>query len=193
MSEERPVPVTPEPTGSPENPDPREIDPGGSSGHTPRLVGGRPRPGRAMRKPQPAAETTFTPEQRLLVLDAWRGGSEPGRVVVGAAAHHARGARGVRGGGRGSVSGAGGVGGDLCVGRCGGKVRSRDGQVCHPPRTREVPGISTTRGGQYPHHFNALQRTSLPIGHTEHQDLACERHHQTLESLDTARTAGSSG
>jgi transposase InsO family protein len=25
-----------------------------------------------MRKPQPAAETTFTPEQRLLVLDAWR-------------------------------------------------------------------------------------------------------------------------
>jgi transposase InsO family protein len=37
----------------------------------PPLSGRGPRPGSALKRP-PAAETTFTPEQRLLILDAWR-------------------------------------------------------------------------------------------------------------------------
>ena len=70
MSEERPNSV---PGGDASGPPPAEPGPtpaGTPGGPTPRLVGGRPRPGSALHKPQP--EATFTPEQRLLVLDAWR-------------------------------------------------------------------------------------------------------------------------
>src|SRR5262245_55940693 len=66
MSEERLNPVP----GGDADPSPPP-DPGPTPGEpTPRLVGGRPRTGRALHKPQP--EAAFTPEQRLLILDAWR-------------------------------------------------------------------------------------------------------------------------
>src|SRR5262245_23240770 len=70
MSEERPNPV---PGGDASGPLPADPGPtlaGIPGGPTPRLVGGRPRPGAALHKPPP--EPAFTPEQRLLVLDAWR-------------------------------------------------------------------------------------------------------------------------
>ena len=51
--------------------DTRPPEPGGPTRRPP-LSGRGPRPGDALRKPRPAAETAFTPEQRLLVLDAWR-------------------------------------------------------------------------------------------------------------------------
>src|SRR5262245_8228372 len=59
MSEER---LNPVPGG--------DADPSPPPDPPPRLVGGRHPPGRALHKPQP--ETAFTPEQRLLILDAWR-------------------------------------------------------------------------------------------------------------------------
>jgi transposase InsO family protein len=70
MSDER---LNPVPGGDASGPPP--ADPGPTPAGTPgdpipRLVGGRPRPGSALHKPQP--EPAFTPEQRLLVLDAWR-------------------------------------------------------------------------------------------------------------------------
>src|SRR5262245_12180909 len=61
MSEERLDPV---PGGDTSGPPPADPGP------TPRLVGGRPRPGSALHKPQP--EPAFTPEHRLLVPDPWR-------------------------------------------------------------------------------------------------------------------------
>ena len=71
MSESRPSPVSsqpiPDPAGTPGG-FPPDQPPAG----VPPLSGRGPRPGPAMRKPQPAAEPAFTPEQRLLVLDAWR-------------------------------------------------------------------------------------------------------------------------
>jgi transposase len=67
------VPAQPE-TGT-ANPQPG-ISPAGAAPVVPPLAGRRTRsrpPRRAaLQKPQPAAETAFTPEQRLLVLDAWR-------------------------------------------------------------------------------------------------------------------------
>jgi transposase InsO family protein len=45
--------------------------PGAAEARRPRLLGRGPRPGAALSR-QPTTETSFTPEQRLLVLDAWR-------------------------------------------------------------------------------------------------------------------------
>ena len=68
MSAERPHSVPAEP----ESP-----NLGAPTPKTPPLAGpppaGRsPRPGQALQKPPAAGETAFTPEQRLLILDAWR-------------------------------------------------------------------------------------------------------------------------
>ncbi len=72
MSEERQEPVSPEPTGSPPNPDSGAANPKPPklAGHPP--AGRTPRPGQALQKPPATGENTFTPEQRLLILDAWR-------------------------------------------------------------------------------------------------------------------------
>jgi transposase InsO family protein len=70
MSEERPNPVPGGDASGPPPADPGPTPAGAPGGPTPRLVGGRPRPGAALQKPPP--EPAFTPEQRLLILDAWR-------------------------------------------------------------------------------------------------------------------------
>src|SRR5262249_17473187 len=62
MSEERPNPL---PGDSAEPP------PDAATPRIPPLAGRGPRPGSALRRPQPT-EAAFTPEQRLLILDAWR-------------------------------------------------------------------------------------------------------------------------
>ena len=70
MSEERLNPVPGGEPGASPSTGPGPAPAGPPSDPTPRLVGGRPRPGRALQQPHP--EPAFTPEQRLLVLDAWR-------------------------------------------------------------------------------------------------------------------------
>jgi transposase InsO family protein len=50
---------------------PGQMPPGGDPPAIPPLSGRGPRPGPALRR-LPTTETAFTPEQRLLVLDAWR-------------------------------------------------------------------------------------------------------------------------
>jgi transposase InsO family protein len=67
MSTERPHFDPSEPAGSPPTP-----DPGPANTKPPPLAGRTPRPGPALQKPPAAGESVFTPEQRLLVLDAWR-------------------------------------------------------------------------------------------------------------------------
>src|SRR5262249_55727603 len=62
MSEERPNPL---PGDSAEPP------PDAATPRIPPLAGRGPRPGSALQRPQPT-EAAFTPEQRLLILDAWR-------------------------------------------------------------------------------------------------------------------------
>jgi transposase InsO family protein len=75
MSDEslNPVPSQPATGTSPTDSAPPET---GSPPRVPPLSGRGPRRrpprGPALAKPQPVNETTFTPEQRLLVLDAWR-------------------------------------------------------------------------------------------------------------------------
>src|SRR5262245_8461445 len=62
MSEQRPNPLPGDPAPSP---------PGAAAPRIPPLSGRGPRPGPPLQRPQPT-EAAFTPEQRLLVLDAWR-------------------------------------------------------------------------------------------------------------------------
>jgi transposase InsO family protein len=67
MSEEGPNPVVPETASSPPNPQPAVPKTPPLAGHP---TGRSLRSGSALRKPSP--ETPFTPQQRLLILDAWR-------------------------------------------------------------------------------------------------------------------------
>lgn len=71
MSADRPHSTPAETTGSPPNPDPGSANPKPPPPAGPSLGGRAPRPGQALQKP-PAGDIAFTPEQRLLVLDAWR-------------------------------------------------------------------------------------------------------------------------
>src|SRR5262245_59456999 len=71
MSAERPPSTPSEPTGSRPNPNSVSADPRPPPLAGPPRAGRAPRPGQALQKP-PAGENTFTPEQRLLILDAWR-------------------------------------------------------------------------------------------------------------------------
>src|SRR5687767_10103954 len=72
MSAERPESVPSEPAGSPPNPESGPATPKPPPLAGPPPAGRTPRPGQALHKPPTAGENTFTPEQRLLVLDAWR-------------------------------------------------------------------------------------------------------------------------
>jgi transposase InsO family protein len=71
MSEPRPNPVPPNPSPEPEPAPSGGFPPGDRPPLIPPLSGRGPRPGAALHRP-PAAEAGFTPEQRLLILDAWR-------------------------------------------------------------------------------------------------------------------------
>src|SRR5262245_2972538 len=88
MSEEH---LNPVPGGGPSGPPPADPGPapaGPPGGPTPRLVGGRPRPGRALQKSPP--EPAFTPEQRRRALDAWRRSGLPAGAfapLVGVSRH----------------------------------------------------------------------------------------------------------
>src|SRR5215207_9908452 len=89
MSDERLNPAVPDPVPGPEAARPEPESPGGGAGGAegrrrrpgaepvpppparPPLAGRGPKPGPALAR-VPSTETQFTPEQRLLILDAWR-------------------------------------------------------------------------------------------------------------------------
>src|SRR6476659_8086435 len=72
MSEERPHTVPSQPAPDPASGTTGGFPPDQPPAGVPPRSGRGPRPGSALRQPVPPAETAFTPEQRLLVLDAWR-------------------------------------------------------------------------------------------------------------------------
>ena len=89
MSEQRPIPAPPDPSPGPGPTPSGGLPPGDCPPTTPPLSGRGPRPGAALHRP-PAAAAGFTPEQRLLILDAWRRSGLPAgdfAPLVGLARH----------------------------------------------------------------------------------------------------------